>query len=77
MLALGGVAERIERRAAQELQLRQQLEGRQHPRAELLLQQVAGLGIAAGEQRRGEVELQPEVALELPLELRAAKAASA
>src|SRR3546814_7112139 len=62
---LGAVAEDVERRAAQPLQPRQHAEGRQQPGAELALFQMAGLRVARGDQRRGEVEGEPVAALEL------------
>src|SRR3546814_7174524 len=52
-------------RAAQPLQPRQHAEGRQQPGAELALFQMAGLRVARGDQRRGEVEGEPVAALEL------------
>ena len=60
-------------RAAQEAKLREQPEAAHHPRPEILLLQVPGALVAAGEQRRREVELElaPSSAnssRELPLE---------
>ena len=43
---LGAVAEDVERRPAQALELREQAEGLEHPGAEEALLQVAGMGIA-------------------------------
>src|SRR3546814_6906857 len=57
-----GVAEYIERAAAQAAQLREQFERREHPRPVFLLLQLA-LGVALGQQRRGEVEVQLVVAV--------------
>src|SRR5262245_9716426 len=54
--ALLGAAERIEAGAAQELELREQAEGAQHPRAEGHLARLACGGIAPRQQRRREME---------------------
>ena len=54
--ALGGVAENIKGRAAQALELSQHLEGGEYPAAEGALLELAGLGVALRQQRRGEVE---------------------
>ena len=67
-LALGGVAENIERGAAQSLQLRQQAERLEHPRAELALLQMPGDLVAAGDQRRRQQHLEPGIAVELLLQ---------
>src|SRR4249919_2183650 len=66
--ALLGPAEDVERTATQEAQLRQPLERGEHPRAEFLLDQVA-LCVLLRQQRRGEVELELVVAVELLLQL--------
>src|SRR3954469_1330392 len=63
--ALGGVAEHIERRSAQSFELRQYAEGRDHPRAELLLAWQPGVRIATAQQRRRKVERDAILALEL------------
>src|SRR3546814_9839477 len=63
-----GVAEYSERAAAQAAQLREQFERREHPRPVFLLLQLA-LGVALGQQRRGEVEVQLVVAVKLLFEL--------
>jgi hypothetical protein len=62
--AFRGLAERIERRAAQKLQTRQQPEGVDHPAAILLLLQMARRLVAARQQRRGKMEFEADVALE-------------
>ena len=59
------VAERIERGAAQPLELREHGHGREHPRAVGALAGLAGRGILRGPQRRREVHPQAIVALEL------------
>src|SRR3546814_14422256 len=51
-LALFRVAEDVERRTAQALQLRQQAEGAQHPGAELAFLRLAGRRVGAVGQRR-------------------------
>ena len=66
--ALFGVAEHIQRRAAQALEARQQPEGAGYPRAELAFLQLA-LVVAAGQQRRGQVVVDFEVAFEHGLDL--------
>ena len=59
--ALRGMAEGIERRAAQEFQFRQQAEQRQQPRAEAHLARQARRLVAAGEQGRREVEFEAKI----------------
>ena len=60
-LALLANSRTVERRAAQELQLRQQPERAHHPRPEAHLARLAGRRIAAREQRRREMELEAQV----------------
>src|SRR6266702_4054281 len=60
-LALLGAPERIERAAAQKLELRQHPERVDHPAAKLLLLEMTRRGIALCEDRRGQVELQREI----------------
>src|SRR5215468_3462345 len=62
-LALGGASERIVSRAAQEFQPCQQTEGVDHPAAERRLPQVSRYFVAAGEDRRREIEFEMEVAV--------------
>src|SRR5690606_6505424 len=62
--AFGGVAEQVQRSAAQAAQFRQHAERGEHPAAVFPLLQLA-LGVLLRQQRRGEVELQLVVALEL------------
>ena len=66
---LAGVAEQIERRAAQALQGGEDLEQRPHPGAEAHLARLAGERIDAREQRRREVVDDPVVALEHAFQL--------
>ncbi len=61
------LAEQIERRAAQELQFRDQSECRQHPRPVWLLDQVA-VRVLLREERRREMEVELPIALELALQ---------
>ncbi len=68
LLAFRRMAEGVERGAAQHLERREQLECRPHPRAELALDEFA-LGIALAPQRRGQVVMALEIALELLLQL--------
>ena len=63
------IAERVQRRAAQEAKLGQHAEHIEHPRPQLALARLASDGVTLGQPGRGEVELQPVVALELRLEL--------
>ncbi len=63
------IAERIERRAAQEAELGQHAKHIEHPWPQLALARLASDGVTLGQPGRGEVELQPVVALELRLEL--------
>lgn len=57
LLAFGGISERIERRAAQELEFGQQREGAHHPRPIDSLAQMACDGVARGKKRRCQMEL--------------------
>ena len=68
-LAVGAVAENVERRAAQEAQFCQRPEHRQHPGAEGALLRPAERVDAAAEDRRREIEAELDVALELVAEL--------
>src|SRR5690606_10336664 len=61
--------EGIERGAAQEPELRQKTERRHHRGAELALYEMPGLGIALRHDRRGEMEFELVVALELGFQL--------
>ena len=61
--ALCGPPKHIQRRAAQTLEPREDFEGRQHGRAELLLLQLA-LFIAPGQQRWRQVVVELEIAFE-------------
>ena len=63
--ALPGIAEHVDERAAQAPQPRQDLEDAKDPPPIGPLAQLAGCGIARGKQRRSQMKLQPEVALEL------------
>ncbi len=67
--AVMAVAEHVQRRAAQELQLGQHVEGVQHPRPEFTLTRLASGAVALGQPGRCQVELQLVVAFELRLEL--------
>src|SRR5690606_39256359 len=62
--AFGGVTEQVQRRAAQEAQLRQYAERGERPRAVLALEQAA-FGILLRQQRWGQVEVEFVIALEL------------
>jgi hypothetical protein len=62
--ALGAVAKRIERRAPQSFHAREDLERREHPATQLALLRPAAQ-VAAGHQRRREVERHPEISGEL------------
>ena len=64
-----GPSERVEGGAAQAPEPRQQAERAQHPGPVAALAQVAGDGIAVGQERRGQMELEPVPALELAAEL--------
>ncbi|MDB5608099.1 MAG: hypothetical protein JWP25_4999 [Bradyrhizobium sp.] len=64
-LALFGPAERIERAAAQELELCENAERMDHPTAELLLLEMPGRLVALREDRRRQMELQRKIAVEL------------
>src|SRR3546814_2672585 len=62
-LALGRIAEGIEKCGAQEAQLRQQAEAGQHPGAEFPLARLPGIGIGLRQDRRGGVEFELEVGI--------------
>lgn len=68
-LALSGVAEGVERGAAHDAQLGQQLEGVAYPRPVAPLLQLARAGIARRGHGRGEVEAERDGPVELGLEL--------
>src|SRR5580658_8891058 len=63
--ALLAPAEGIERCEAQKLELREQAEGRHHPGTVAALLLVTGQGIALCQQRRRQMELEAEIAVEL------------
>src|SRR5438105_11582069 len=65
---LGRVAERIERRSAQELEPRQEVEGAEDPGTELALAQMPGHLVARSKQRRREANLDARVTVELFLQ---------
>ena len=71
----GGLAEGVQRAAAQKTQFRDHAEQRHHPGSQLHLAQMAGHRVALGEQRRRHVEAEPVVAVELFLKLPAELAA--
>src|SRR6185369_12116022 len=71
-LAFGGVAEQVERRAAQELEPRQYSKHAENPGTEGDLARLAGALVATRQQRRGEMHVEPQlVAADLVGDLRA------
>src|SRR6202043_3700148 len=58
--ALGPIAERIERGAAQELEAHEQPEALPQPRPEGDLARLSGAAIAPRQERRGEMELEAQ-----------------
>src|SRR6516164_6211067 len=68
--ALDRIAEWIERGAADESHLRQQLESRKQPRPKAHLARQPGRSIPAGKQRRRKMKLEPKMlAVEFSLDL--------
>src|SRR3954470_12784269 len=68
-LAVGAVAENVERRATQEAQFCQRAEHRHHPGAERALLRPAERILSPAEDRRRQIEVELELALELIAEL--------